>query len=177
MSPPVTPPPTILRRPRLSSYLIRLVIFILSPVSAVADAPLSRSLFHIVVPSSARDPPRPFPHPPPAADGRSAGERHRRIPSGRRSSSSSSSSTGLHPPPTPEPRRRRHPRPLGCGGRDGRRGGGDDATTARRRGILGVRRRHRPAPAPVEPASFGVLRPRRPACIPPPPFRTTRIIG
>jgi hypothetical protein len=30
----------------------------------VADAPLSWLLFHIIVPSSARDPLRPFPHPP-----------------------------------------------------------------------------------------------------------------
>jgi hypothetical protein len=120
---PVMLPLTILRCLRLSSYLIRLVVFILLPVLAVANRPLSWLLFHIIVPSSVRDPPRPFPHPPgcrrPIGGGKA-------LPNPVREAiviivvvlDGSASS------PSPELHCHHHPWPLGCGGRDGCRGGG-----------------------------------------------------
>jgi hypothetical protein len=116
-----------------------------------------------------------LPPPPPAADGQSAGERHCRNPLGQRLSSSLSSLMGLHPPPPHNPVIVVILCLLVAGG--GMAAGGGEDATAHCCGILGVRHCHCPAPTPVEPALFVMLRPRRPACIAPLPSRTTRIIG
>jgi hypothetical protein len=134
----------------------------------VANAPLSWLLFHIVISSSVRDLLRPFPHPPPAADGWLVGERHRQILSGRRSSSSLSSLTGLHPPPPPQTPLLSSSSASWLQGEGWPPGVGDNATT-RCCSILGIHCRHCSAHAPVEPALFVMLRPRRSACIAPPP--------